>query len=62
MLLLAVSAQYVQIHLIFLQVSQYQQDEKMMDTQVTRLNLGFMSRLKNYGELLFAYQLYNNSN
>lgn len=34
----------------------------MMDTQVTRLNLGFMSRLKNYGELLFAYQLYNNSN
>ena len=33
----------------------------MMYTQITRLDLGFLSLFKDYRELLFAYQLYNNS-
>ncbi len=33
----------------------------MMEPQNARLNLGFLSLFKDYGELLFAYQLYNNS-
>ena len=33
----------------------------MMDTQAACLNQGFLSLFKDYHELLFAYQLYNNS-
>ena len=33
----------------------------MMDRVFARLDLGFLSLFKDYCELLFAYQLYNNS-